>query len=341
MATLSDIAKHCGTSLATTSYVLGGNGDKHKISQNTQQRILNAAEELGYQRKQPKQKSQIITECMRISVFYPNNQLEATIAETIGAIGRTVRDEIIPIDLTIKLFEQGQINLAKDFWNGNLTDAAVVVSASESDLEYLSSAAPKIPIVLVNKEFEGLSSVTNSNELIAQMAISHALRNGEEDIVLVSNAESFLSIKKRVESMLIICEQKGINMENKVYSCRNSADDGYELGQELIRKNKLPKVIICVHDMVGFGIISALNEGGIKVGTDVQVIATSSGLSSIFARSYPSMTVIDLKAAELMSKSIRLAAELARKTVISPQRQEIMPEIIYRMSSPYNYMPKL
>mgnify|MGYP003182508773 FL=1 len=52
MVTINDIAKYCNVSGATVSYVLSGKGAEHRISLSTQNQILNAAEELGYTRKQ-------------------------------------------------------------------------------------------------------------------------------------------------------------------------------------------------------------------------------------------------------------------------------------------------
>jgi LacI family transcriptional regulator len=46
VASLSDISRHAGVSIATCSRVL--NGSAHPVSEATRNRVLEAAEELGY-----------------------------------------------------------------------------------------------------------------------------------------------------------------------------------------------------------------------------------------------------------------------------------------------------
>ncbi|EQH66910.1 LacI family DNA-binding transcriptional regulator [Clostridioides difficile] len=53
MATIKDIAKDCGLSSATVSYVLSGKGNERRIPLHTQELILNSADKLGYKRSTP------------------------------------------------------------------------------------------------------------------------------------------------------------------------------------------------------------------------------------------------------------------------------------------------
>ena len=46
MVTVYDIAKSCGVSVSTVSYVLSGQGEKRRISPDTQARVRTAAAEL-------------------------------------------------------------------------------------------------------------------------------------------------------------------------------------------------------------------------------------------------------------------------------------------------------
>ena len=46
MASLADISRRAGVSIATASRVL--NGSSHPVSDGTRERVLHAAEELGY-----------------------------------------------------------------------------------------------------------------------------------------------------------------------------------------------------------------------------------------------------------------------------------------------------
>ena len=126
----------------------------------------------------------------------------------------------------------------------------------------------------------------------------------------------------------------GVNMQDRVFFSDNSIDAGYELGWEMVRKNKLSKVILCVYDMVALGIMSALNEAGIHIGEDVKILATSTSPQYLFSRSYPPMTVVDLHSQEVAMKSMTLALHLATRQITGEQHLIVQPSIIYRQSCP-------
>ena len=67
MATLSEIAKKCGVSTATVSYVMSGKGEEKRISSAMQELIRSTAGELGYTRVSGAASSVQ----PRIAVFWP------------------------------------------------------------------------------------------------------------------------------------------------------------------------------------------------------------------------------------------------------------------------------
>ena len=73
MATLKDIAAACGTSIATVSYVLSGLGDERRISAAMQQRVVKAAEELGYDLAAKSRKNRRPA----IAVYWPQRNMDS------------------------------------------------------------------------------------------------------------------------------------------------------------------------------------------------------------------------------------------------------------------------
>ena len=167
-----------------------------------------------------------------------------------------------------------------------------------------------------------------------RLTAEHAIAVGGNDIAMVLNPSTLYGLNLCSASILKVCEEKGIDIKNNLFYGNNQIDTGYEIGWDMIRKNKLHKVIICMYDMVAMGIISALNEAEITVGKDVHVIATSSGLSSLAARYTPPITVVDLKMRDISERCLRLAIALAQQTITEPQKIVVQPSIIYRRSSP-------
>ncbi len=333
MPTLVDIAKKCNTSTATVSYVLSGKGDKHKISADMQKKIFETASEIGYRKNRVRFNP---SDRALIAVCWPYRHFETSIAAITVGMSTAASDQIDPFDIIIKPFEFGKIHAHKELWQGGAVDSAIIVAAASDDIDYFEKNPPNIPIVLINREGTSFSDVSVDSSAVGELSALHAIHKGGEDICVVINPDPIFGLNTRAKKIIEICKEHNIDMANKVLYCKNTIEDGYELGLELIRKKRLPKIILCVYDMVGLGIMSALNEFGIKVGEDVELIANSTGLQGILARSSPPMTVVDLKMQEVTVLAIRLAVSLANKRVSAPQSLSVTPEIIYRASSPLN-----
>ncbi len=329
MVTINDIAKYCNVSSATVSYVLSGKGDEHRIAAGTQKRITDAANLLGYARKQLSDSSHL-----KIAVYFMYKELEMTIPTLIYGISNVISSEVLPIDIVVRPYELGQLCDYKYLWNGGSCDAAVVIAAGLKDLKFLETNMPSVPTVLLNRDLPGFSSVSIDHDEAGRLTAEHAIAVGGNDIAMVLNPTTLYGLNLRSAAILKICEEKGIDIKNNLFYGNNQIDTGYEIGWNMIRKNELHKVIICMYDMTAMGIISALNEANIAVGKDVHVIATSSGIPSLAARYTPPITVVDLKMTDISERCIKLAIALAQQTITEPQKIVVQPSIIYRSSSP-------
>lgn len=330
MVTLLDIAKICGTSTATVSYVLSGKGLQRRISPATQERILKAAEQLGYVKADAGRAPSV----PRVEIHWPTTQLEMTIPPLMNGINAAIASESLPVDVNIRFYEPGHIESQTTLWTPGDNIAAILVAAAPSDLNCLSQRKAEIPVVLLNRTLPGYSYVSIDHEEAGRMAVDHAVKRGGGDIALILTIAPLYGYSSREQSMIRACREFEVDTGDRLFYCVNQIDDGYELGWRLVREGKLHKVLVCTSDMVGLGIISALNEAGIQVGRDVELLSTSHGLSRLFARCYPPMTVVDLKMEEITQRCVRLAIDLATRRTQDTHGIIIHPAMIYRQSSP-------
>lgn len=333
MATIADIAKLCNTSSATVSYVLNGHAEKHKISEQTQKNIIEAAKQLGYKSKKSKTLNQTSS---AIAICWPYKYFETTMTAVIAGISQALSDEVRPPDIILKPFENGKLSEHEPLWKTGQVGAIIVIAADFADIEYLGENPPSVPVILVNRKLEGFSDVSIDNYRAAIMAADHAVNKSSGDLALVLNPVKLMGIGNRAEYITDFMKENNVDMSDKVFYCNNSIESGYQLGLAIIKNNRLPKVFLCMYDMVGLGIIAALNEANIKVGDEVQVMAISSGIQDFLARSSPPLTTVDIKMYELVIRSIRMAIGFIEKTLVGEQHVTIQPEIIYRASCPLN-----
>lgn len=329
LATIYDIAERCGTSAATVSYVINGRAREKRISVATQEKIMRAARELGYKRLKPERTSNPV-----IAVYWIHKHLELTMPSIVSGINSAVSSEISPVDVIMRPFEQGHIYKQKRLWENGSCDVAIIVGANSEDLSYLEENITKVPTILFNRELKGYSSATVDHEEAGRLTAEHAILKGGSGLALVLNPSALFGLNYRGKAILQTCRKENIDMRGSLFYCENGIDNGYELAWEMIRKNRLKKVIMCIYDVVALGMMCALNEAGIKVGEDVEVIATSSGPSRLFARTIPPLTVVDLKAEEIAARAVKMAIDFSTGRLTAPQKIVVSPEIIYRKSCP-------
>lgn len=328
MATIYDIAAKCGISPATVSYVLSGKGDARRISKATQEKVLDVAHALHYNRT-----TFVARENPTIAFYWQDENFEMVIPSVIRGINRVVASQPTPINVIIRPYSLGHICDDDSLLSDHLYDGMVLTGLSAADLDFLSQNRPKSVTVLVNRSLKGYSDVSIDSAEVGHISAEHALRVSH-DVAAIFNPQSFTCMNRHGKAFLQSCQSSGIDLRDRLFYCDNNINSAYTLGLELVQKNKLHKVFFCSYDMVALGLMSALNEAGIKIGTDVQVFAASNGPTDLLARSTPPLTVVDQKMPEITERSLRMALDLIRSPAKTEQHQIVHPSMIYRKSSP-------
>lgn len=330
MATLTEIARLCGTSTATVSYVLSGQGNKKRISEEKQQQIRRVAQEVGYSNSKTAQKSAQL----RIGCFQPRENLENTMPNILSGINLALQFEINPVEISIYPYEYNALGSCTPLRNPKSVDVAVIFFPNTADMQTLMQHKPPIPTVIVNRRIDGHFCVSTDYDAIGALAADQAIARGGDSIVLVRNLIPHFGMNRRSQAIYNVCKSYGVDLGEKALYCDNGVDDAYELGHKLLSGKRLPKVIISIYDTVAFGMIRAFNEAGVTVGKDVDVFTVGTSYPQFFAKSTPSITVIDMKVTECAQRAIRAAIDLATGRLSEDGNIIISPEIIYRESSP-------
>lgn len=337
MVTVYDIAKACGVSVSTVSYVLSGQGDRRRISPETQALVKASAAELGYvprrRRRASSTPAQTGPTTPVVAVYWPRRDFEMCMPPLTQGLNNALSTAPVPVNISIRPYDQGYLGALLQE-QAPACDAMLFVAGQKEDLAWLASHPPAVPSVLFNRNLPGYSSVSVDHNEAARLAAEHALLCGGTDITIVMNTVDYYGLTSRSEHMAEILRAHGWDPAGRTRFCANRVDDGYELGCDLVRTDSLTRVILCAYDMVGFGILNALYEAGVRVGGEVQVLAVSTGPQRLFARSCPPMTVVDLRTREIMERCLILAIDYAAGRLTEPRNLIVQPEIVYRASAP-------
>ena len=137
MVTVYDIAKHCGVSVSTVSYVLSGQGAKRRISPDTQALVKAAAAELGYiprkRRKASPASGQAATPV--IAVYWPRRDFEMCMPPLTQGLNNALSAAPVPVNISIRPYDQGYLGTLLQ-GQAPACDAMLFVAGQKADLAW-------------------------------------------------------------------------------------------------------------------------------------------------------------------------------------------------------------
>lgn len=335
MATIYDIANLSNTSIATVSYVLNGNGDKHRISKATQEKILAVAESLNYRpNTSAKRLSTDKQQRLSIALFWPNCNFEQAIISTLRAVNDLAKLSTEEPELSIQFYEPGCLSDKMALLTSQAYNGIILSGAGENDLAFLSEHKPATPLVLVNRTLEGFPSVSIDHARAGRLACDLAYGKGGDSVTSVWEQQYHVATNQRYTAFTERCAELGIDLSGKQFYCDGTEEDGYAVGIRMAQKKQISKVIFCNHEGIARGLLTALNEFGVAVGQDVFLLTTSVGPSSLCRFCSPSITSIDLKMQAVAENALKLCLGLMSRQADPQTTITLQPEVVFRDSFP-------
>ena len=172
MVTIKQIAEQAGISPSTVSIVLGGKAAQRKISAETQKRIFDIANQMGYQ---PNMAARSLrggagADELRIAMFWAQDFRAAMMVRFWDGLRRELESLDRKVKLIIHPYTNGQLCNSKTLTTATEYHAAIICNAAYEDLEFLENTALAIPVVLYNRVCEGYSSVNVDDSTMGALA---------------------------------------------------------------------------------------------------------------------------------------------------------------------------
>lgn len=312
--TSSDVAARAGVSRATVSMVLN-NRVEGTVAPATRDRVLRAAEELGYARS-----------AIALSLKQQRTRTIGLITDEIATspwAGRMVRAAsmaasradymVITVDLSLRdaSVEGAMRTLAERQVDGLLyaTMGRRMVPAP--------AARPGLPMVLLNCETadgalgEGTTAAGSSSADPqpveppafvpddyggARRAARRLAEVGHERIVMLSGGDDSVACLEREAGFRDELEERGL--EPEVLDAGWQMDDGYRSLSRLLGDGAPPTAVFCIRDRVAAGVLHAASAAGLQVPRDLSVIGFDD--EDYFAETLtPPLTTIGLPHVEM------------------------------------------
>ncbi|MDE1225971.1 substrate-binding domain-containing protein [Vibrio aestuarianus] len=329
MATIKDVAKEAGVSIATTSRVL--NNAPH-TSESAIIAVKAAMEKLGYR---------------------PNANARALVSKSSNAIGVLVNDVSAPFFGTmVKAIdtiasEQGKQLLIGSGYHDAIKErnainllinsrceSLVVHSKGMSD-EELTKLAQEIPgMVLINRIVPEIASrcIALDNHKGSYMATEYLIRNGHKHIAYICSSHDIEDAHDRKTGYLDALRDNGIEpIEEYIEYGEPDELGGEQAMVNLMAKNTPITAIATYNDYMAAGCLTLLQENGVRIPENMSVIGFDDGHIARYI--YPRLTTIRYPIQVMANQAVKLSLELASNEQTEHHDHKLFMPILVRRSS--------
>lgn len=332
MVTIREVARHARVSVGTVSNVLAGLAT---VRPEMRRRVEQAMRDLDYHPNQiarslktrtTKTLGTIISDIT--NPFYP--QLVRGAEDAALAHGYL----LIMLNTDDNAERERQ---AMSVLRARKVDGVLITVAPDSDITHLRATIESgVHLVALDRVPEGLAvdSVSADSLQGARMCMHHLLARGYRRIGLVTANIRIPTARARLEAYRAALTEAGIEVQEALIKCGdNRIDSGYRLSKELLLESRPPDAVFAANAMMGFGVLKALRELGLRCPDDVALAVYDDVPFGEVIK--PRLTVVAQPAYEMG----RLAAELlirrveGKETSAEPIALRLAPELIVREST--------
>jgi len=324
-ATIKDVAKHAGVSIATVSRVLN---DNPSVSEENKENVLNAIEQLNYLPNS-------VARSLRKNTTYTIGFAVSDISnDHFTQIARTVEDIVNEENYNVIVCStENDQKREKNYLNlliGKKIDALILNTSGKND-SLVANISKNLPIVLINRRvnnpmFRG-DFIDSNNNYGAYLLTSHLISYGHRKIGVINGLMSVNTGLERFEGFKRAMKEIGVIVDDSypyLYNGDFTLESGYKGVEALINRKDKPTAIIAMNNTMAMGALKYLRNHGINVPGEVSIAAygSISNIELYYVR--PSIVTLDAwtigqKAGELILERIRNKNVPNKEIFLTPQ----------------------
>ena len=273
MTGIHDVANEVSLSTATVSRALR---NLPGVSEETRQRVVEAAQRLGYVASPA---ASVLaggeTRTIAIVAPYVTRWFFATVVEGAESVLRQHGYDVLLYNLGGDLAARSRV-LHSHLLSKRVDGVLVIgIEPTADEREWLNRNSP--PIALVGARMPGCPSVQIDDERAARTGLEHLLELGHRLIGYVGGSAveplDFSAPTARLNGYRHSLRDAGIAHRTDLEAFGHfTIEGGYEAGLELLGLPDPPTAIFCASDEMAIGVLSAARELNLRVPEDVSVV---------------------------------------------------------------------
>lgn len=328
MATIKDVARLAGVSVATVSRVIN---DSPKASDASRLAVTNAMEQLNY---------------------HPNANARALAQQSTETIGLVVGDVSDPFfGAMVKAVEQvayhtGNFLLIGNGYHSEHKErqaieqlirhrcAALVVHAKmipDADLIALMKQIPGM--VLINRTLPGFEQrcVALDDRYGAFIATRHLIQQGHTEIGYLCSNHQISDADDRLQGYYDALKAHNLPCNERLVTFAEPDESGGEQAMtELLGRGRSFTAVACYNDSMAAGAMGVMNDNGIDVPREISLIGFDDVLVSRYVR--PRLTTVRYPIVTMATQAAELALALAENRPVPEITHMFSPTLVRRHS---------
>jgi DNA-binding LacI/PurR family transcriptional regulator len=328
MATLRDVARRAGVSVATASRVANG---APNVRPETREAVERAMRELLYvlpYRQPATGLIGVLVPELANPVFPALAQAIATRAAPDGlasilcnTTGATYRE----IDYVHMLLDRG-------------VEGMIFISCEMTNLRgdhshYVRLVGEGARLVFVNGALPALDvpSVGVDERAAGELATRHLIDLGHRRIGFIAGPEHYLPTRLKTEGRASALRAAGLDPEELVAHAEFSVDGGCRALADLLSRDEPPSAVICSSDVMAIGALHEAHRRGMEVPDKLSIV----GFDGIDATSWtqPPLTTVEQPIAQIADTVVETLQKLIEDPSCSPPNSYFRPTLRLRAST--------
>lgn len=329
MATMKDVARLAGVSIATVSATLSG---ATFVSPQLKERVLAAIDELGFAPNAMASglrsgKSSLIGLIVPdiTNPFY--TELVHNVQRRAAAAGRTVILGASDDDA------RSEAKLIRLMRSHQVAGTIILPSGSEGDCSKLSGYAGDMPLVAVDNAPSGigLDTVVMDNRLAAELATEHILSFGHQSAAIIAGPSHRFVSRERHYGFEATLERHGIiPLTEHMRRGDFHVEEACKVGLELLGLANRPTAIFVSNNQMLIGVMQAVAAAGLSVPRDISIAAIDDFPWAVAFS--PALTTVRQPVDAMAAAALSFLTDRIAGSTAERQRMILAPELVIRQS---------
>jgi len=329
MATIYDIAKEAGVSIATVSKVINQTG---RISDKTRKRVQDVMKRIDYQ-------PSVVASALTKKRTYTLGLLIPDIANPFFAeVARSIEDHAQLMGYSLVICstdndpskEERYVNVLRQ----KSADGIMIATGDRNDALMKQLLKLKVPIAVIAREMPALAvdTVLVDDYLGGYLAASHLIELGHRSIAAIAEDLSVMSSRERVRGYRQALEEHGIAFDESLVAVSPfHVEGGKKTALNLLGRPNPPSAVFACNDLLAIGVVQAARERGLSVPRDLSVVGFDNTIIATIID--PPLTTVAQPVQEMGSQIVQLISQEIDGNKSSKQRIVLLPELVVRGST--------